>query len=69
MLLLHGFTDPQTTVDVDCTCITEIVYYDKISICTVLCNSYFFKKLQVISVVIVSKVDNSISSVTVNMFS
>ena len=23
----HGFTDQQTTVDVDCTCITEIVCY------------------------------------------
>jgi len=26
-MLLHDFTDPQTAVDVDCACVTEIVYY------------------------------------------
>ena len=25
-MLLHGFTDPQTTVDVDCACVAEMVY-------------------------------------------
>ena len=25
-MLLHGFSDPQTTVDVDCECVAEIVY-------------------------------------------
>jgi len=25
-MILHGFADPQTTVDVDCACIMEIVY-------------------------------------------
>jgi len=24
---LHGFTDPQTAVDVDCACVAEIVYW------------------------------------------
>jgi len=25
-MLIHGFTDPQTTVDVDCACKAEIAY-------------------------------------------
>ena len=30
---VHRFTDPQTTVDVECACVAEIVYWiDKIGI-------------------------------------
>ena len=31
-MLLHGFADPQTTVDVDCACVAEMVYYLLISL-------------------------------------
>ena len=30
----HGFTDPQTTVDVDCACVAEIVYHAVFQSCT-----------------------------------
>ena len=44
-MLLHGFTDPQTAVEVDCVCNAEIVYLVRIE--SVLGAPFSTKRLRI----------------------